>query len=279
MPAEAWNIIWSVVGIVATGLVSWATTALVAWLNTKIKNEKAAKWASDLTSIVSNAVLSVTQTFVDAMNKKAEELGLDAVFANPHGLDFGDWEADMHASARDVAKAHRPSLVELDERHRVAAIARRGDDAVESRHVAGAGDVEHAQAYAAVLPAAQGPAGEAWVEAELIHGVLDALACLLDDARLIVHHARDRLARDARQARDVRHRHRAGSAPARRRTRLSCYRPPHSGTPSTCSRCTGPLYHHRRRAANAAHGRFHALHRPPHGGSVDLACRMLTCSL
>ena len=69
MPAEAWNIIWSVVGIVATGLVSWATTALVAWLNTKIKNEKAAKWASDLTSIVSNAVLSVTQTFVDAMKK------------------------------------------------------------------------------------------------------------------------------------------------------------------------------------------------------------------
>lgn len=69
MPTEAWNIIWSVVGIVATGLVSWATTALVAWLNTKIKNEKAAKWASDLTSIVSNAVLSVTQTFVDTMKK------------------------------------------------------------------------------------------------------------------------------------------------------------------------------------------------------------------
>lgn len=69
MPTEAWNIIWSVVGIVATGLVSWATTALVAWLNTKIKNEKAAKWAADLTSIVSNAVLSVTQTFVDTMKK------------------------------------------------------------------------------------------------------------------------------------------------------------------------------------------------------------------
>lgn len=72
MPTEAWNIIWSVVGIVATGLVSWATTALVAWLNTKIKNEKAAKWASDLTSIVSNAVLSVTQTFVDAMKKEGK---------------------------------------------------------------------------------------------------------------------------------------------------------------------------------------------------------------
>lgn len=41
--------------------------------------------------------------FIDAMNAKAEELGLGALFANPHGLDFGAWEADMHASARDVA--------------------------------------------------------------------------------------------------------------------------------------------------------------------------------
>lgn len=72
MPAEAWNIIWSVVGIVATGLISWATTALVSWLNTKIKNEKASKWASDLTTIVSNAVLSVTQTFVDVMKANGE---------------------------------------------------------------------------------------------------------------------------------------------------------------------------------------------------------------
>ena len=72
MPAQIWDILWSIVGIVATGLVSWATTALVSWLNTKIKNEKAAKWASDLTNIVSNAVLSVTQTFVDTMKKGGE---------------------------------------------------------------------------------------------------------------------------------------------------------------------------------------------------------------
>lgn len=72
MPQEIWDIVWSLVGIVATGLVSWATTVLVAWLNTKIKNEKAAKWASDLTSIVSNAVLSVTQTFVDTMKKEGK---------------------------------------------------------------------------------------------------------------------------------------------------------------------------------------------------------------
>ena len=44
------------------------------------------------------------QVFIDAMNAKARELGMDhSVFANPHGLDFDGWEGDMHSSARDVA--------------------------------------------------------------------------------------------------------------------------------------------------------------------------------
>ena len=43
-------------------------------------------------------------TFIDAMNKKAQELGLGSVYTNPSGLDFDGWEADMHSSARDVAK-------------------------------------------------------------------------------------------------------------------------------------------------------------------------------
>ena len=42
--------------------------------------------------------------FVDAMNAKARELGMDhTVFANPHGLDFNGWEGDFHSTARDVA--------------------------------------------------------------------------------------------------------------------------------------------------------------------------------
>lgn len=44
------------------------------------------------------------QTFIDAMNAKSAELGMDhTVFANPHGLDFDGWEGDFHSSARDVA--------------------------------------------------------------------------------------------------------------------------------------------------------------------------------
>ena len=41
--------------------------------------------------------------FIQAMNDKAAELGMDSKFTNPHGLDFDGWEGDMHSSARDVA--------------------------------------------------------------------------------------------------------------------------------------------------------------------------------
>lgn len=44
------------------------------------------------------------QVFIDAMNAKAQELGMEhSVFSNPHGLDFDGWEGDFHSTARDVA--------------------------------------------------------------------------------------------------------------------------------------------------------------------------------
>lgn len=45
------------------------------------------------------------KTFVEAMNKKAEELGLeDTLYENPHGLDIDEWAGDLHSTARDVEK-------------------------------------------------------------------------------------------------------------------------------------------------------------------------------
>ena len=44
------------------------------------------------------------QAFVDAMNAKAQELGMThTVYRNPHGLDDGEFTGDQHSSARDVA--------------------------------------------------------------------------------------------------------------------------------------------------------------------------------
>lgn len=53
-------------------------------------NDAAMAIATSVGAIIDPSSDDPYATFVDAMNKKAEELGLDAVFANPHGLDFGD---------------------------------------------------------------------------------------------------------------------------------------------------------------------------------------------
>ena len=44
------------------------------------------------------------QAFVDAMNAKAQELGMSNTnYTNPHGLDDEEYEGDMYSSAHDVA--------------------------------------------------------------------------------------------------------------------------------------------------------------------------------
>lgn len=70
MPQEVLNIVWSAVGVIITGLLSWATTALVGWLNSKIKDTKAKKWATDIAQIVMNSVMTITQTYVDNLKKE-----------------------------------------------------------------------------------------------------------------------------------------------------------------------------------------------------------------
>ena len=70
MPQEVLNIIWSAVGVIITGLLSWATTALVGLLNSKIKDTKVKKWATDIAQIVMNSVMTITQTYVDNLKKE-----------------------------------------------------------------------------------------------------------------------------------------------------------------------------------------------------------------
>lgn len=51
------------------------------------------------------------QTFVDTMNARAKELGcVDTLFENPHGLDFGVWEGDMHSTTRDIMKIYAAAM-------------------------------------------------------------------------------------------------------------------------------------------------------------------------
>lgn len=66
-------------------------------------NDAAMAIATTVGAIIDPSSSDPYATFIQAMNDKAAELGMGAVFTNPHGLDFGDWVGDMHASARDVA--------------------------------------------------------------------------------------------------------------------------------------------------------------------------------
>lgn len=51
------------------------------------------------------------EAFVAAMNATAQRLGMaDSLFSNPHGLDDGQFEAEMHSTAADVAVMCRHAM-------------------------------------------------------------------------------------------------------------------------------------------------------------------------
>ena len=69
---QFYTILWSVVGVLATGLASWVVVVVTNFFNQKIKDRKAAKWASDLFQIIMGAVQSVFQSFVDTLKKNGQ---------------------------------------------------------------------------------------------------------------------------------------------------------------------------------------------------------------
>ncbi len=63
------NIISIVVTAVILPLISYAGARLIAWLNAKIKDENAKQQLTVATDIVTNAVRSVFQTYVETLKK------------------------------------------------------------------------------------------------------------------------------------------------------------------------------------------------------------------
>ena len=63
------NIVSVVVTAVILPLISYAGARLIAWLNAKIKDENAKQQLTVATDIVTNAVRSVFQTYVEALKK------------------------------------------------------------------------------------------------------------------------------------------------------------------------------------------------------------------
>lgn len=67
------EIILSIISVVVTAiilpLISYAGARLITWLNTKIKDENAKQQLTVATDIVTNAVRSVFQTYVESLKK------------------------------------------------------------------------------------------------------------------------------------------------------------------------------------------------------------------
>ena len=66
------SILISVVSVILTGLASWAVSVLVAWLNTKIKNDKLRAILNQAISSVTSVVQATYQTFVETLKAKGE---------------------------------------------------------------------------------------------------------------------------------------------------------------------------------------------------------------
>ena len=61
------ELILPVLSLVLTSLASWAVGLLIQWMNTKIKDQTLAKHATAVTQIITDAVMSVFQTFVETL--------------------------------------------------------------------------------------------------------------------------------------------------------------------------------------------------------------------
>lgn len=72
MPQELLTILWSALGVIVSGFITWFTATGIAWLNSKIKDSKLAKWSSALYGIIMSAVQTVFQEFVDVMKKSGK---------------------------------------------------------------------------------------------------------------------------------------------------------------------------------------------------------------
>ncbi len=66
------DLLLTVISIVVTTLVTWATTRLIAFLNQKISDKKMARFSTTLAELVSNCVLEVSQTYVDTLKKEGK---------------------------------------------------------------------------------------------------------------------------------------------------------------------------------------------------------------
>lgn len=69
MSQEILNIILSAVSLIVTGLVGWGVKAFTKWVSSKIEDKTVANHLIQITTIITDAVQSIFQSFVENLKK------------------------------------------------------------------------------------------------------------------------------------------------------------------------------------------------------------------
>lgn len=72
MSQEILNIILSAVSLLVTGLVGWGVSVFTSWLNTKIADKKMAAHLTQITHIITDAVMNIYQSFVETLKRNGK---------------------------------------------------------------------------------------------------------------------------------------------------------------------------------------------------------------
>ena len=97
MNEALFNVLISVISLVATGLASWGVKALIDFLNTKIQDKKLANFLTKITVIVTDAVQAVFQSFVETLKENGKFDEKAQLEAKQKAIDIikGQLTADM----------------------------------------------------------------------------------------------------------------------------------------------------------------------------------------
>ena len=103
------TVIMPALATIVTGLAGWGVSALVAWLNTKIKNEKVRLALENTRDIITAAVSETSQTFVDDLKKAGNFT--DAFKAEAYERTLAHVKAQL---TEEAAKLIRTTTNDLD---------------------------------------------------------------------------------------------------------------------------------------------------------------------
>lgn len=72
MTDELFKIILTAIGVIVSSIASWVATAIIKWFNSKMKDKKIAKYASDILNIITDAAKNIFQTYVESLKKEGK---------------------------------------------------------------------------------------------------------------------------------------------------------------------------------------------------------------